>query len=711
MESPAPPYETPNAPLYQPLSSPDSIRVLTLFECDSEDDDIECHLAEIRFSDLDGDAEGYTALSYAWGELNFSHEIWLGDQRLLIGANLDSALRHLRRRDHPIRLWVDAVCINQADLVEKNSQVQQMRKIFSTASETIIWLGPAEGNTTVAAWNFLERQSTWALNDEQEIDHTIPAKLEEELLSFRGEFRDVEIDTLSRPWFGRLWVFQESVLSRKLSIQCGCRRIAWDDFSKAVLQSDRHDDRYGFSMREDGRRDIVRAISRARREYLQHCELDEPRSLSHRPEVSGAPLSMLKVLRLLHRGRYLQASDARDKIFGFLGIADGIDTNDPRFNVDYRLSPRSLYIQFARNLIEATNSLEVLSYVDFSTALGHSQTVETPSWVPCWDYESPFVNHGVHHRSNLTILDTIPAESNEESEARGIRVADSNIIWPHSESEGAAVDSMEVSGRIVGRIGPLTGTIGLNGNDQALFKHLLGDVEDENERFNLSMAFWARKLTSTSFGFNFKADKDFIDRVRVDGVPWEELDRADEDDPNFSDSQSRLEQLRGLHLHLKQGTLHDPNLPVCGHLYRRGQATASWSGQNLDRDIPRISPRVIDEESIVDGRRLAVCRNETTTDADSSNQAAGQLALVPGSAKEGDVIIQISGARVPFVVRKRPTDWSNVAGATDTVTSSQESLVRVLKSWTFPWELVGDCLLNGFEELAEQAMDTRFLLV
>ncbi|KAL1877864.1 hypothetical protein Daus18300_002217 [Diaporthe australafricana] len=185
MDSPAPPHDFSYAGVYQPLAYPDSIRVLTVFECDDEEDDIECHLAEIRLSTINNGSEGYTALSYTWGAHKYTHEIWIGNQRLLIGANLDSALHHLRRRDKPIRLWIDAVCISQEDLMERNHQVQQMRSIFSAASETIIWLGNQNGgNTAISAWNFLERHSSWALNEHQERDYTIPARLQEDLMSF-----------------------------------------------------------------------------------------------------------------------------------------------------------------------------------------------------------------------------------------------------------------------------------------------------------------------------------------------------------------------------------------------------------------------------------------------------------------------------------------------------------------------------------------------
>lgn len=709
MEGQAPSYETPNAQFYQPLSSPDSIRVLTVFECDNEDDDIECHLAEIPLSEVNDEGQGYTALSYAWGNLKFTHEIWLGDQRFLIGANLDAAIRHLRRRDRPVRLWIDAVCINQGDVIEKNHQVQQMRKIFSAASETVIWLGEGGGNTSVAAWNFLERHSSWALNDRQERDYTLPAKLEEDLLSFRGEFRDIEIDVLSRPWFKRLWVFQEAVLSRALSVQCGYRRIAWDDFSKTVLQSERHHDRYGFSTWDDGKKGIVRDISRARCQYLQKHGLHE----SHPScQLSVAPSTpcMLNILRLLHRGRYLETSDARDKIFGFMGVAEGIDSNDPRFRIDYRLDTRSLYTQFARNMIEATDSLDILSYVSFSVPGRPTENIETPSWAPCWDHRDQFVSRGVHC-SNRTILDTLPSESDEQRTARRSRISGSNITWSHRESDSASLDSMEVSGRVVGRIGALSAPIRLNRKDQALFQNLIDAADEDYKTFSLIMGLWARKFTSKNHGFDAKADMLFVRKARGTGVPWDELDHADEDDPNSPGEFRRSKYFHDLRRHLKEAAIYDPDLPVQGHLYRRGQAAANWSGQPIDRDIPSSMLIVTDDESIVDGRKLGVCVDNKSTRTGASEEVAGQLALVPGGAEEGDTIIQISGARVPFVVRKQANDLSDFPGIRGVASPIEEGYMRVIKSFTFPWELIGDCLLNEFEELSDDAMDTRFRLV
>jgi hypothetical protein len=38
-------------------------------------------------------------------------------------------------------LWIDALCIDQENVIERNHQVQQMGEIFSRASNVLAWLG------------------------------------------------------------------------------------------------------------------------------------------------------------------------------------------------------------------------------------------------------------------------------------------------------------------------------------------------------------------------------------------------------------------------------------------------------------------------------------------------------------------------------------------------------------------------------------------
>jgi hypothetical protein len=75
----------------------------------------------------------YTALSYAWGDPNVTAPILVNGVECQITTNLESALRHIRDDINHLVIWVDAICINQRDTLERNHQVQLMRNIYSYA--------------------------------------------------------------------------------------------------------------------------------------------------------------------------------------------------------------------------------------------------------------------------------------------------------------------------------------------------------------------------------------------------------------------------------------------------------------------------------------------------------------------------------------------------------------------------------------------------
>lgn len=95
----------------------------------------------------------YEALSYVWGEsvdtklaifvrdstLNPSSSTDNAFRTLQISESLYSALSQLRYTDSPRVLWIDQLCINQSDIVERNEQVQIMRHIYRFATRVIAW--------------------------------------------------------------------------------------------------------------------------------------------------------------------------------------------------------------------------------------------------------------------------------------------------------------------------------------------------------------------------------------------------------------------------------------------------------------------------------------------------------------------------------------------------------------------------------------------
>jgi hypothetical protein len=585
---------------YSVLSYPDSIRVFVLSATPDSASSIQGEILEQRLSD--GMKQGYTALSYAWGEQHDTHEIRIGNRPLKIGSNLESALQDLRRRDRPIRLWVDAICINQDDVNERNHQVQQMRSIYSSALDTVIYLGSETGcNTEFSAWNFLERHAAWAMNANRDIDPGRPAKIEKRT-AFRGGLEDVEIDVLIRPWFRRLWVFQEVVLSQTLSVQCGSRRISWDDFCKIILLSPRHHDPYGFSLGHIHRIEIVRDMFQARCAYQELYGMvyvpppwrAQVRTYTHNP---------LDILNLLQRTRRLGSSDPRDKIFGLLGVAAGIDVDHWRFAIDYSQDCRTVYINFARNILYATKNYDILSYLDHG--LVHTRLRDDcralPSWVPNWD-RSRWDN--LVPEFTRTILSTLDPESETET-IRNQQSFDNYCYWVD------AGERLVTFGEMIGRIKYLSPIITITSTEEMAFDQINNSELPCKEKKELLMRKWRETLAYIHFSM---VDADIS-------------------------SLYKIEPLLGCRPYPEKGTVEY-------HLQARARKTASWTHDSWMPPTP-----IVDKTSIVDGKRIAVYSVYGADDVEA-------LAIVPNRAHVGDYLIHLRGRRVPFTARVNEWMWN-----------------------------------------------------
>jgi hypothetical protein len=137
MASP-PPYR------YFPLASPRHIRLLALRPAFTDAQPIICSLKEVSLDDYEdaGSPLPYEALSYTWGARTHTIPILCDRKTLMVTPNCESALRHLRRMFKDRLLWIDAACIDQQSVEEKNVQVPLMGEIYSAATRAVIWLGP-----------------------------------------------------------------------------------------------------------------------------------------------------------------------------------------------------------------------------------------------------------------------------------------------------------------------------------------------------------------------------------------------------------------------------------------------------------------------------------------------------------------------------------------------------------------------------------------
>lgn len=127
-----------NATLYSTLPGLGVIRLAKIFSGDW-DEEIVCDIFETPL----GTIMPYKALSYAWRSDQNEPDatILCNGVDMEISANLFDALRQLRDVQVPVVIWVDFLCINQQDVVERSLQVAMMREIYEKSREVTIWLG------------------------------------------------------------------------------------------------------------------------------------------------------------------------------------------------------------------------------------------------------------------------------------------------------------------------------------------------------------------------------------------------------------------------------------------------------------------------------------------------------------------------------------------------------------------------------------------
>ncbi|CAO2651851.1 Nn.00g001340.m01.CDS01 [Neocucurbitaria sp. VM-36] len=169
---------------------------------------------------------GCTALSYVWRDANGCLPIFVDGIQFSATRNLALALQYIRKPDRDELLWVDAVCTNQEDVDERNSQVPFMETLYSEAEEVIIWLGGAD-LTTDELVRVVEKLGL----------PTLPIPDTEDLakahLGYATQFTRMLalFDVVSlRPWWSRVWTVQECIPPRKYPVfRCQIKTSAWEN--------------------------------------------------------------------------------------------------------------------------------------------------------------------------------------------------------------------------------------------------------------------------------------------------------------------------------------------------------------------------------------------------------------------------------------------------------------------------------------------------
>lgn len=221
--------------VYQPLAVRE-IRLFELFPTTTESR-LQGKLVNVHVRNL----PRYVALTYSWGgvpeQTPVSVHLATGEsQVILVSGNLGAALVKLRNRLSGMKfLWIDQVCINQNDRIEKQHQIKMMRDIYTRANRVIVWLGnPTQGdNAEQAMW------TAACLNQfNHKTEYTTSTVFEHLIRNVRTETHaavspaayatagwDCLLSLWKRPWFERLWVRQEYILAKDVRFIYGSSEI------------------------------------------------------------------------------------------------------------------------------------------------------------------------------------------------------------------------------------------------------------------------------------------------------------------------------------------------------------------------------------------------------------------------------------------------------------------------------------------------------
>lgn len=312
----------------------------------------------------------YEALSYTWHGQALTKTILCEERLLNVTHSLYEALQALRRSTTSRLLWIDAICINQAELQERNHQVSIMRQIYNRAALVISWLG-REDEYTATAFQFIGKIIKEHVSAGVSLHASPNAIWSKRTMGAMHlpRFPSYEWEALARlferAYFRRIWVVQELVVSSNAVVRCGSLTIKWEyiEYTARSLLATGWVRALKTAYGSEVTPNFVQTISNCRASYAET------------KGGRGIPLSLL-----LSATRRFQATDPRDKIIAVVGLADHPTVGMPVSRIlDYEKPVAQLYRDVTGYLIHSQRSLTLLSSVeDISDRHFH----ELPSWVP-----------------------------------------------------------------------------------------------------------------------------------------------------------------------------------------------------------------------------------------------------------------------------------------------------------------------------------------
>jgi hypothetical protein len=332
---------------YIALPDPSKQFRLLSFQPSSTNTLIDCQLDVYDIAD----SLPYYAISYHYGDPSAVDTILVDGQETQVNRNCWHALNQVRAQSRAGHFWVDSVCINQSDVKEKSLQVHRIAAIFSGADEVWACFGPASGDSDF----LLNKLSSFPAEDPAFTVDTPFAERSDDLqrrtvnwmISLGndfGRFASALKTFGARPFFSRMWIYQEVFLASNMKMLFGAQAAnmqALQDVTKvcsSLMMSYRPQSEYDYKDAQLELNELLRSHDLLVR-VGHDSDLSALRLLVHQLQPRdrtgkavdfGDVQGIVQVQEAVQR---LQCQDPRDKIFAIISMFGSSCTIMPDFGI------------------------------------------------------------------------------------------------------------------------------------------------------------------------------------------------------------------------------------------------------------------------------------------------------------------------------------------------------------------------------------------
>jgi hypothetical protein len=282
----------------------------------------------------------YKAVSYTWGDSPSKQLIYVDGEERLVTKSLFLFLQHAKLRPRRFSwLWIDALSIDQSDTEERRHQVGTMSTIFRKAYEVIVWLGQGCDDSVLAMRvlssvvqpSLRSVYARWGTSRQQTIHravhstgepHVTSSTMDEQYVEWTVDVSKAIVNLCQRPFWKRLWVFQELRHAEDIRLMCGQEIITWSDF-----------------------RNLWSVVVELRGFQHDISELLNNSLATRMMTLRTKPMDF-SLWGLLKETRSLECADEHDRVYALLSVAT---EGDEDIEADYHASLSSLGHSILRN--------------------------------------------------------------------------------------------------------------------------------------------------------------------------------------------------------------------------------------------------------------------------------------------------------------------------------------------------------------------------